>query len=99
HVERSGGQHRWVGPTSPGDSRQESFGERPNIVLPLSERRHDDWKHIQSIIKVLAKFLAFHGFLEVPISGRQDSHIDLDRSVPTDPLKLALLQHPEKLGL
>ncbi|MNT08011.1 hypothetical protein D3C72_1427370 [compost metagenome] len=40
-----------------------------------------------------------HSLLQIPVGGRQDAHIDLERGVVTDALQIAVLQHPQQLGL
>jgi len=86
-------------PAASGDSRQEPFGQSLKIVLSFPERRHDDRENVEPIIKILAKLLVLHRFLQIAVRRRKHADVDLDRSIPTDPLKLAFLQYPEKLGL
>ena len=40
-----------------------------------------------------------HRLLQIPVGGGQDAHIDLEGGVVTDALQIAVLQHPQQLGL
>src|SRR5439155_23330523 len=50
-------------------------------------------------IKILAKPAALHLLLEVAVGGGDQAHVDGAGALFTDPLEIALLQHPQQLAL
>src|SRR5579863_6551882 len=64
-----------------------------------AKRRHINWNHIEAVIEVLPESSVFERRAKIAVCGgdQPNSHFDSARS--TQPLKFALLQHAQKLGL
>ena len=54
---------------------------------------------VEAIVEVLAERPSSTIFLQVPVGGRHDAHVDLDVLVAAHALELALLEEPEQLDL
>ena len=73
--------------------------ERRDVFAALTQRRHENRKHVQPVIQVFAK-LAFAGALgEIAVGGGDDAHIHLHRPLATDGIDLAFLQRAQQLHL
>jgi hypothetical protein len=77
-----------------GMSRQER-----DIVGSGTQRRQHEWQHVQSVKQILAEPARANLFGQILIGGGKDPNVDLARDVVADTLVLALLQHPQELGL
>ena len=77
----------------------QKMGQQRNVAGPIAQRRHLDWKDVQTVIQILAKCPFMHGLVEISIRRCDNTNIDLDRHRAANPLKLSLLQHPQQLGL
>src|SRR5215472_8089409 len=62
-----------------------------NVLRPLSELRNLNRKYFQTIIKVFAKGSLFHHRGQIPMRGRDQPHVNLMRTVATEPFELLLL--------
>src|SRR5690242_11653268 len=72
---------------------QKMFREQKDILNAFAQRGHVHRKHVEPIIKVLAKLALLDVADQVAIRSGDDAHVDLDRAAAADALKLALLQN------
>jgi len=70
-----------------------------NIIAAVSQRWDADWKNVQAIIEITAKFLFRDHGSEIGIRSCQYPNIDLLGVSAAQPLELLLLQDSEKLRL
>src|SRR5215469_12156676 len=70
-----------------------------DVFTPLTQRRQNQRKDVDSMKKVLAKFAVFHLRFEVAVGRNDDAYIDTDRFFPSNPLNLFFLEHAQQLGL
>ena len=78
---------------------EEVVGEERDILRPLPEWWQLDREHAQPVVEVLAKPTRLGLRLEVPVGGRDQSHIDHAGPLVADPFELPLLENTEELGL
>jgi len=65
--------------------------QRSNVFAPLSQRRHFNWKHAQTIERILPESALIDFFLQVAIARRDDSDINLTRMSVPDAFQLLFL--------
>src|SRR5262249_39027111 len=63
------------------------------------QRRHFQWKHVESVEQVLAEGTVDDGGLQIPIRRGNDPDVDADRPAPSDTLEFTLLQDPQEHDL
>ena len=73
--------------------------KKRDVFLALPERRDRDGENIEPVEQVFPESALPDLFLQIPVGGRDDPHIDLDGFGAAQPLKLAVLDDPEQLGL
>ena len=73
--------------------------KKRDVFLALPERRDRDGENIEPVEQVFPESALPDLFLQIPVGGRNDPHIDLDGFGAAQPLKLAVLDDPEQLGL
>src|ERR1700730_11699042 len=73
--------------------------EQRNIVLALPRRRYPNWKHIQPIVKVTAKFTLLSHLLKIAIGCRYQPYTHLPRMRTAEAFKFPLLESPQQLRL
>ena len=79
--------------------QQEMLDQHRQILEPLAQRRHLHGKDVQPVEQVLAEAAGADRRVEVPMRGRDDAHVAVDRAIAADALEGALLQHPQQLHL
>src|SRR4051812_27502825 len=75
------------------------FGEQRDVFFSLSQRRDVDGEHAETIVKIGPEESGRYVRLEIAVGGGNDANVDPTRTIVSDPLELAFLQHPEKLRL
>src|SRR5437016_2554561 len=75
------------------------LGKQGDIFFSVSKRRQIDGDRIKPVHQILAKAAFFHLGLDVAVGRGNNTYIDLDGAVRTDPPYLALLQRSEQLYL
>ena len=75
-----------------GVALDEVLHKQRNIVGAFLERRHSNWKDVQPIEQVEPKCTGVHGSLQVPVGGRQNSHVNRYSDITAHALQLALLE-------
>src|SRR4029077_16706019 len=75
-----------------GNACEEISDEFRNVVAPRSERRYRQGENVQAIKEIFAKTSGLYVGDQVTIGGRDDAHVDLDRSAPADRLDFARLE-------
>ena len=78
---------------------QEMAEEQWNFRRSLTQRRHVDRQHVQSVIEVLAQAARFHGLLNFDVRGGKHAHVDSDHVTPAEARVLMILQNVQQLGL
>ena len=82
-----------------GEFLEEVRAELRDVFLPLAQGRQPDRADLEPVVQVLAEPAGLDLLLEVPVRGRDDPHVHLDRVVGPDADDLAVLQHAQQLGL
>src|SRR5216684_1088076 len=77
----------------------EALDQQRNIFTPFPQWRQIDRYDIQPIIKVLSEGPIFYHLFEIRTGGRDNTHVDLDGTVATNPLELPLLQYAQQFDL
>src|SRR5262249_38063526 len=70
-----------------------------NIIRPFPQWRQYNGNDVEAVQKIFSKSAVSHHRGEVLVRGRDYPHVDGNRIVSSDPLKLARLQHSQQLGL
>jgi hypothetical protein len=70
-----------------------------DIVTSIAQGWHFDREYVEAVEQVFTKLLVGDVLLQITIGSGDDSHIDMQSSDSTQPLKLAILQHPQQFGL
>ncbi len=66
-----------------------------NIAAPLTQRRRVDANDIEAVIQILSKARLLHSARKVLVGRGDDAHIDPDRRLSTDAIKLAFGKHAQ----
>ena len=69
------------------------------VLEPLAQRRRVDRDHVEAVVEVLAEAPGLDLLGQVAIGGRHHAHVDVDGGGGAHRLDLAVLQHPQHLGL
>src|SRR5688572_1729875 len=83
----------------PREALANMFGEKRNVFFALPQRGDQHRHDIEAKEKILPEFLALDAFLEVPVGGGDDAHVNLDGAIAADAFKLLFLQNAQQLGL
>ena len=67
---------------------QERLGEQQHVVAPLSERRHLDREHRQSVVEVFPELPFLHALGQVAIGRSNHPNVDITRHRGADALHL-----------
>ena len=70
-----------------------------NVLGARAQRRQLDANDIQAVVEVLAEHAALHPVLQVLVGRGNHAHLDPDRGLAADPIKLAFGQHPQQACL
>src|SRR5690242_11496584 len=76
---------------------EEIAGQRGDVLLALSQRRHKEGDDIEPVKKILAKCTARDFLLEILIRGRDDARVHGDRLAGTHRFKSLLFQNAKHL--
>jgi len=82
-----------------GSTADELLDQARDILLPLSQRRHENGDDVDPVIEIFAKLPASNHLLQVAISGSQDPDINMDIAHSTDTAKCSSFEHAQQLGL
>ena len=61
-----------------GEAREEVVGEERDVLAPLGERGDVELHHVQPVVQVTNKLARAILFLQFPMRGRNDSHMDVE---------------------
>jgi hypothetical protein len=75
------------------------FHQRSNVFDSLTQGRQRDRKYVQAIEKIAAKLITFHHSFEVPVSRRDDPHVDAMGLSTAKTFEFLFLQNTKELGL
>ncbi len=81
------------------DILQEDFRQNGNVLSALPERRNNDRKGGDSVIKISSEFLVLDVGEKIHIAGTDDPDINLHFSRAAQTTVSFLLKNPEQLGL
>src|ERR1700757_3616331 len=70
-----------------------------NVLATCAQRRQENRKHIQTIIKIATEFATFHHLRQIAVGSGHEPNVDFVGAGATQSLELLLLQHTQKLGL
>ncbi|OPZ58915.1 MAG: hypothetical protein BWY87_01241 [Deltaproteobacteria bacterium ADurb.Bin510] len=73
--------------------------QQHHVAAALGEFGHVDREDVQTIVEVAPEMALLDALLEVAVGGRDDAHVDLDRTRGAQGLELLFLQHAQQLGL
>src|SRR5690606_11840372 len=88
-----------VTPETGCDILQERLCEQRNVAAALAEGGHMDPNDGEAVVEVFAEVALLHLAHEVAVGGCDDAHVDGHRLAAAYGSDLALLQHPQQLGL
>ena len=74
-------------------------GQRHDVARTLPQRRNRERKHVEAVIEVFAKTPGGHLLAHVPVGGGEHADVEGNGFFAAHPLHLALLEHPQQLGL
>ena len=74
-------------------------GQKGDVLDSVSQWRQRNRSHVEAIEEILSELALTHRPPWVSIRGSDDAHIGGQGFLAADPLELALLQHPQELGL
>jgi hypothetical protein len=75
------------------------FHQRSNVFDSLTQGRQRDRKYVQAIVKIAAKLITFYHSFEVPVSCRDNPHINAMGLSTSETFEFLLLQNTQELGL
>src|ERR1044071_3178363 len=75
------------------------IGQQQHIGLSLSERRHEDGKHVEPVKQVFAERALGDSFFQFFVRSHNQPDVDLHGFDTAQSLELALLQHAQQLYL
>ena len=75
------------------------WARKRHVLLAFAQGRHVNGHDVEAEKQVLAEFLAFDAFFQVPVGGGDDADVHLDGAVAADAFQFALLQDAQQLGL
>lgn len=78
---------------------QEEGRQVRDLFASLSQRRHVDADHAETVVEIFAELAFGHALLEVGVGGRKHSHVDRLGTVFADRHDLALLEKSQQLRL
>ena len=55
--------------------------------------------HVQAVEQILTEFTFLYPHFQVLVGGGDDAYVNLHRGITTDPIELAICQHPQQAGL
>jgi hypothetical protein len=64
--------------------------------MARAQRRQFDADHVQAVKQVLAELTVAHPLFEILVRGRDHPHVDANRRLAADAIKLALGQHAQQ---
>src|SRR5271163_909198 len=77
----------------------EIMHEQRNILGALPERRHAQWEHAESVIKVLPQCTLENRTPQIAVRRGDHADVHLDRLASSQPFELALLKHAQEFQL
>src|SRR5436190_241061 len=86
-------------PERPADFNEERFAQIQNVGGAFTKRSDPDVEHLQAVVQVLSEIASLDRLLQVAVRRGNDAHVRLLQADPAQPLELALLEHPQELGL
>ena len=75
------------------------LAQQRDVLGPLAQRRHAQRDRVDAEIQVLAQLAVAQRRVEIDVRRANQPEVDADDAVAADRAVLALLQHPEQLGL
>ena len=70
-----------------------------NVLRSVTEPRNSDRNNVKPVIKVPPEFAFLHKLLQIPVGGRNYTHIGFYRCGPSHSVKLSILDYSEELCL
>src|SRR5690348_17543943 len=70
-----------------------------NVFLAIAKRRQFNGEDVEAVEKIFAEFAVVHILAQITVGCGDDAHVDTQSPDATQPLKLTILQHAQKLWL
>src|SRR5579859_3641400 len=84
---------------SAGINLNKMFDKRWNIFSARTQRRQRDWKYIQTIVEIAAKFVSLYHFSQISVGRSHEADVNLVCPAAAQALEFLLLQHAKQFGL
>ncbi|MNW67030.1 hypothetical protein D3C74_455610 [compost metagenome] len=69
------------------------------VAGPLPEGGPAQGEDVETVVEIFTKQAVLHRFLQIPVAGGDDPHVQRDHLAAAEPLHLFLLQYSQQLGL
>src|ERR1039457_4166213 len=83
----------------PGETGDEKLYKQRNVRATLAQRRHDDGKHVETVIQIRAERAGADCLLQIAVGGGNHANVDLGLLGAAHALELAALQNSQELRL
>src|SRR5258708_4750689 len=70
-----------------------------NVLTARPQGWQQDWKHIQTVVEVAAKFAPLHHLRQVTVRGSHEANVHLVSPSAAQALEFLFLQHAQQFGL
>src|SRR3569623_481325 len=74
------------------EAGDEIVDQQRDVFLTLTQRRHLDGKHVESVVEVLAEVAFGNLLFEIAVGGGDDAHVGMDRLDTAEQLERPFLQ-------
>src|SRR6267154_15571 len=82
-----------------GINLNKMLDESGNVFTTRPERRQRDWKYIQTVVEVAAKFVALHHLNQIPVGRGDEPNVHLVSPSAAQAFEFLFLQDTQQFGL
>src|SRR4029077_14740112 len=82
-----------------GINLNKMFNKRRNIFSARTQWWQRDWKHIQAIVEIAAKFVSLYHFSQISVCRSDEANVHLMGPAAPQALEFLLLQDAQQFGL
>src|SRR5882724_42978 len=75
------------------------FDQRRNIFSARTQRRQRNWKYIQAIVEITAKFASFDHFSQISVGRGDEANVYLVSPAAAQAFEFLFLQDAQQFGL
>src|ERR1039457_3763442 len=83
----------------PGETGDEKLYKQRNVRATLAQRRHDDGKHVETVIQIRAERAGADCLLQIAVGGGNHANVDLELLGAAHAPERAALQNSQELRL